>query len=199
MWKFIAVTFGFLGFVFYEMSGGADFVPEERPRTAEAQPEPAPEITADEILAAATGAEEVVVPNNAITIREGGDITLAAVSDLELEGVPARLTQPLLTEEATDAPQLFASLSVSPDGTLPADETTEAVSAAVEAAVSDLRTVDATALNVRSGPSTSDGVIGRLERFEIVTVLAETEDGWAQARIEGDGIEGWVASRFLSR
>jgi len=59
--------------------------------------------------------------------------------------------------------------------------------------------VDASALHVRFGPSTSDAVVGKLERFEIVTVVSETSDGWAQIRIEGDGIEGWVASRFLTQ
>ena len=202
MWKFIAVTFGFLGFAFYEMSGGSDFVPEEREQQAVVEPTPEPEISAEEILATIT--DEDVAPNAAdgITIREGGDVTLAAASELDLDGVPARLTQPIVSEDAANEAVLFASLSVSPDGALPAT-TEDAVEALVEAvqpaAELDLRFVDASALNVRAGPSTTDAVIGRLTQSEIVTVLSETEDGWANVLIEGDGIEGWVASRFLRR
>ncbi|MGL6209147.1 MAG: SH3 domain-containing protein [Paracoccaceae bacterium] len=60
--------------------------------------------------------------------------------------------------------------------------------------------VDARSVNVRAGPSTDDAVIGRLENGEAVLVVAEDVgvDGWVLVRIEGDGIEGFVAQRFLT-
>ncbi|MBC7145634.1 MAG: SH3 domain-containing protein [Thioclava marina] len=57
--------------------------------------------------------------------------------------------------------------------------------------------VTANSLNVRSGPSTGDSAIDRVLRGEQVLVVAE-RDGWAHVKIEGDGIDGWVAKRYLS-
>ena len=59
--------------------------------------------------------------------------------------------------------------------------------------------VNARSVNVRSGPSTSDAVIGRLVNGEQVLVVVEENpvDGWSLIRIEGDGIEGYVATRLL--
>jgi hypothetical protein len=59
-------------------------------------------------------------------------------------------------------------------------------------------TVIAQSLNVRGGPTTDAEVIDKLAQNEIVSVVQETDDGWALIRIEGDGVEGWVARRFLS-
>jgi hypothetical protein len=61
----------------------------------------------------------------------------------------------------------------------------------------DIRLVAADRINVREGPSTDFAVVGRLTRDEAVTVVAEAADGWLRVRIEGDGIEGFVAARLL--
>ncbi|EEW24880.1 SH3 domain-containing protein [Rhodobacter ferrooxidans] len=58
--------------------------------------------------------------------------------------------------------------------------------------------VNASTVNVRLGPSTETDVLGKLSRGEAATVVAVSGDGWAQIRIEGDGIEGYVAERFLT-
>jgi len=60
--------------------------------------------------------------------------------------------------------------------------------------------VNARSINVRSGPSTNDAVIGRLVDGEAVLVVSYDTlvQGWSLVRIEGDGIEGYVASRLLT-
>ncbi len=60
--------------------------------------------------------------------------------------------------------------------------------------------VNARSINVRSGPSTNDAVIGRLVDGEAVLVVSYDTlvQGWNLVRIEGDGIEGYVASRLLT-
>ncbi|MFT4151610.1 MAG: SH3 domain-containing protein [Paracoccaceae bacterium] len=65
-------------------------------------------------------------------------------------------------------------------------------------AVPDIRRVMADAVNVRGGPSTADEVVGRLAQGDEVLVVGQTPDGWLEIRIEGDGIDGYVAARFLS-
>lgn len=62
----------------------------------------------------------------------------------------------------------------------------------------DVRFVNSAAINVRQGPSTNEAVIGRLTRNEAVTVVADNGDGWLLVRIEGDGVEGYVAGRLLT-
>jgi uncharacterized protein YgiM (DUF1202 family) len=53
-------------------------------------------------------------------------------------------------------------------------------------------------VNVREGPSAGTAVLDRLARGEAVTVLGEGAPGWSLIRIEGDGIEGYIASRYLA-
>lgn len=60
--------------------------------------------------------------------------------------------------------------------------------------------IGAKSVNVRSGPGKDFAVVSRLARGEAVLVVAdgEGENGWSLIRIEGDGVEGYVASRLLT-
>jgi len=60
--------------------------------------------------------------------------------------------------------------------------------------------IAARSANVRSGPSTSDLIVGNLRTGEAVLVVPQDDpvQGWSRIRIEGDGIEGYVASRLLT-
>ena len=60
--------------------------------------------------------------------------------------------------------------------------------------------VAAKSVNVREGPGKDFGVLSRLVRGEAVLVVSSGEgpDGWSLIRIEGDGVEGYVASRLLA-
>jgi uncharacterized protein YgiM (DUF1202 family) len=53
-------------------------------------------------------------------------------------------------------------------------------------------------VNVRGGPSTQDAVVGRLTRGEAVMVVWVEDNGWARIRVEGDGIDGYMAMDFLT-
>jgi uncharacterized protein YgiM (DUF1202 family) len=57
--------------------------------------------------------------------------------------------------------------------------------------------VNSRSVNVRQGPSTNYDVVGRLARAEAVTVVSPEQDGWVQIRIEGDGVDGYIAARLL--
>ena len=60
--------------------------------------------------------------------------------------------------------------------------------------------IAANSVNVREGPGKDFGVVSRLSRGEAVLVVsaAEGPEGWSLVRIEGDGVEGYVASRLLT-
>lgn len=57
--------------------------------------------------------------------------------------------------------------------------------------------VRSTRINVRGGPSTSNDVLAKLTKGEEVLIVEDNGDGWSKIRIEGDGIEGWVATSLL--
>lgn len=102
------------------------------------------------------------------------------------------------------APQPIFTLSALPgmtgDVADPAPEMAAADSPAPAASVDEREVwyVAARSVNVRQGPSTDSTVLGRLSNGEAVTVVAMEGAEWAHVLIEGDGIDGYVAARFLT-
>ena len=60
--------------------------------------------------------------------------------------------------------------------------------------------VDAKSVNVREGPGKGFPVLARLSRGEAVQAMDELDGpaGWTRIRIEGDGLEGYIASNLLA-
>ncbi len=79
-----------------------------------------------------------------------------------------------------------------------ADPVVEAPVAPEPAAEGEIWYVAGNSVNVRAGPSTNDEVVGKLSRGEATLVVWREGEDWARIRIEGDGIEGYVATRFLT-
>lgn len=100
---------------------------------------------------------------------------------------------------ATPAPAVVPAPAPAPDPVAVevAEPEPEPLPEPPPAPAADIRLVSAERINVREGPSTDFAVVGRLTRDEAVTVVAEAGDGWVRVRIEGDGIEGFVAARLL--
>ncbi|MEZ5798926.1 MAG: SH3 domain-containing protein [Paracoccaceae bacterium] len=99
------------------------------------------------------------------------------------------------------APEPVFTLSTLP--TVAMDPVQETVAAADEPpaaapASGDVWYVTANTVNVREGPSTDTSVVDKLRRGEAVSVSFEPGSEWALVTIEGDGLQGYVALRFLS-
>lgn len=58
--------------------------------------------------------------------------------------------------------------------------------------------VNASAVNVRAEPSTTAEVVGKLASGEATLVVQAVNNDWARIVIQGDGVEGFVAMRYLS-
>jgi uncharacterized protein YgiM (DUF1202 family) len=58
--------------------------------------------------------------------------------------------------------------------------------------------VTASSVNVREAPSTEASVLGKLGAGEAALVITDVDGEWARIVIQGDGMEGYVAMRFLS-
>jgi uncharacterized protein YgiM (DUF1202 family) len=79
---------------------------------------------------------------------------------------------------------------------------TEAVPGAAKAQASraegQIYYVTASSVNVREAPSTEASVLGKLGAGEAALVITDVDGEWARIVIQGDGMEGYVAMRFLS-
>lgn len=95
------------------------------------------------------------------------------------------------------APEPVFTLSALPTTTMDMEEI-PAAEPEPAAASGDVWYVTADTVNVRQGPSTGTSVVDKLTWGEAVTVSFEPGSEWAHVRIEGDGLEGYVALRFLS-
>ena len=167
MTRFVLLSFAFLGWAFYEVSGGQDFAPAPPARISAqiATPEPEPP----------------ALTEDSIDISEA----LAADSQPAPEPLPiALVSAPAPTPEAERI-----ALTPSPE------ELEQA--AAYEAPPADIREVRGNRVNMRSGPGTGYSVLVTLTRGEAVEVLRESENGWAKLRVVETGRIGWMSARLL--
>lgn len=59
--------------------------------------------------------------------------------------------------------------------------------------------VDANSLNLRAGPSTSDSVVGKLSRGDVVKPLGAVASGWVEIQVVETGKHGFTAVKFLKK
>ena len=81
---------------------------------------------------------------------------------------------------------------------LPTEAVPGAATPANSSAEGQIYYVTASAVNVRDAPSTEASVLGKLEAGEAALVITDVGGEWARIVIQGDGMEGYVAMRFLS-
>ncbi len=172
--KFITATFLILGWAFYEMSGGADFVPEER------------------VVAKA----EVVVEEPVV---ETAAVTRSVSTPLVSLTLPVKSPQ-ATAEDTAQVIQASVETVVEAVETANLTETVEAPAAPepVAAPVLDLRYVAGSRVNMRTGPGTNFGVIDTLPGGTEAEIISVDANGWANIRITNTGVEGWMAERLLT-
>lgn len=117
----------------------------------------------------------------------------SVAAELHLAGFSDSSSLPTPTKPAIQAPTVVAD----PEK-LAALLLENAAKQADPASAIELREVSGNRVNVRSGPSTSDAVLGQVVRAEIVQLLSEPKDGWVKISVQGDGVEGYMAARFLT-
>ncbi|MDB5664419.1 SH3 domain-containing protein [Cypionkella sp.] len=103
--------------------------------------------------------------------------------------------------EVVPAPAILSVTEANfvPDVPLIAAPPVESIADASSPKPALMMVVTAKTANVRSGPGKDFDVVERLVRGESVLVVSQGEgaDDWSLIRIEGDGVEGYVASRLL--
>lgn len=193
MKTFILLTFGFLGFAFYEMSGGAEFEPASD-RLAQAPSESAePSVVAEVTPARQAPAPASVLATASISkIDSTPEVTRVS---LNLTDVSAPTEEPAPVAEtatvanvidSTETPKIILPSLISPSAGL------------VSSDQGDVRIVSGNRVNVRGGPSTDYEVVSKLTRGVEVRVLEDNGDGWVRMQPLDGGEAGWMADFLLT-
>ena len=204
MKRFILLSFGFLGWAFYEMSGGDEF---ESASEQQARLNPAPEIIVTEVAAAATEANvepqvvaEVVDTDPPVT----QDVTRVALNLTTLEDTQEAQNTAGQTVANVDP---VTGVAVNTDTTLASADTPAIIpslitpndsGAATAEVAGDVRRVSGNRVNVRGGPGTDFGIVSRLVRGDNVLILQDNGNGWVRMRPVDGGTEGWMADFLLT-
>lgn len=199
MTRFILLSFVFLGWAFYETSGGAGFEPEAPARITRHKAEAASraktakttKVTRNDV---ATGA---VKSNN---LKSAG-VLLASLDVSDTQSVLASaasadtaLFAPRQTLFSLPAPTPLAQrakLNIHNTGATPDMDQPKATL--------DLRKIRVARVNMRNGPGTHYSVLSKLMRGDQLQVLRDPGNGWVKLRVVDGGRIGWVAASLLAK
>lgn len=190
MKTFILLTFGFLGFAFYQMSGGADFEPASARLAAadviEATPAPQPAAPAAPVTTAAAASIS--------KIDSSANVTRVAL-DLTTVAPPAAVETP--SEQPVRSKARVIDSSQTPQIILPSLIATTNTNAS-DTGTRDVRIVSGKRVNVRGGPSTDFSIVSKLGRGDEVRILEDNGDGWVRMQPLDGGEAGWMADFLLT-
>ena len=222
MYRVMFATFGFLGFAFYQMSGGAEFNPDAV-REARMQARETVEVAALEPAEdAGADAAPTAVVTQAATVQaeprseepERIALKIASVDDVIAENrrtprFPARRipaaektgqAEELAEEPAPEVilPSLIASATPEQPTITPVTFGAEQQDPVIEAINDDIRAVNARRVNVRGGPGTQYSIVNKLTQGERVIVIDNPGAGWVMTRPVNGGTVGWMAESLLT-
>ncbi len=214
MKKFILMSFGFMGWAFYEMSGGAAFEPASE-RMARLNPVAEPQVV---VIAEPVAQEPISIvvvdapkpfvdtdpPLDSAVTRVS--LNLTSLQDVLSETDASEPTGDETAQQGNGVPVNAGYLTSSQDTpaiipSLIAPGDTPVAGQASFIATSnsgDVRIVSANRVNVRGGPGTDYGVVSKLTRGESVEILQDNGDGWVRIRSLDGGPEGWMADFLLA-
>ncbi len=222
MWRLMVLTFAFLAFAFYELSGGADYAPREdslqvalREKPLFARPTPIPP-QARQIASADTGIkltprliqqkrEAIQAAHDAREARKEArhlqaqqttrfNVTLAATSPAKsvFDSQPIK-EMGLSGVGAFSGGTLAHDVSVGlQDGYQPLPD------AEIASEPADIRAVIGTLVNMRDGPGTEYAQVDQLSEGMQVEVLEAAGNGWVHLRVLDTGQTGWMANWLVT-
>lgn len=209
MKRFILLSFGFLGWAFYEMSGGADF----EPRSVQiARMNPAPQVQEQTVVTSAAeqpGTDTAFVDTDPPLNASDDSVTrvslnLTAISDiLENSGsVDPDVTDAAVSADDSGVPQNVGNLTSSADtpAIIPSliNPNDGLSTASYSSSEGDIRIVSGNRVNVRGGPGTNFGVVTKLAEGDAVRVVLDNGDGWVKMQPLDGSPEGWMADFLLT-
>ncbi len=180
MTKVILLTFGVLGWAWFELSGGADFQPGQNGVTLLAS---VPKVKiVDEIEPQVARADTTAAP-----------LTVFAAPKLENVIAASSVVVPNAVFNPTPAfAPSQAKMAALEDPAVISDAVIEVAALQV-----DYRQVSGSRVNLRGGPGTNFDVVTQLLRGEEVEVTESQADGWVKLRALDGGDIGWMSESFL--
>ncbi|MFG6582094.1 SH3 domain-containing protein [Sulfitobacter sp. 1A12779] len=226
MKRFIFLTFGFMGWAFYEMSGGADFVPAG-PQTASAEAAetaliasapPSSNLVTATAANAARKAESPITPFAERTPARDATATRVALNLTTLSDLPQandglvqkavatpadRAGAKVVKAKAVSAPKVEKAAYTTTNANAPTVipsliEGADNGATFVSTTQADIREVNGTRVNVRGGPGTNFGVVGKLGKGDAVEVIEDNGAGWVRFRSVDGSESGWMADFLLN-
>lgn len=214
--RFVIVSFLFMGWAFWELSGGSDFEPRglrspEPVKVTAARPKPAPIVDNSAVaLVAKQAIAPAKTPDKPAAENPAPDTQPQATSEEQIARIAQasqRLVSGLSLLSDSDTAQTFqlasleqgaASLVTREDEPAEAPETAEPAPETVPQAP-DIREVAGTRVNMRDGPGTVFPIIARLNIGHQVEILGESGTGWYRLRVLPEQHVGWVAASLISK
>ena len=200
MWRFIVMTFVFLGWCFYTLSGGAEYQPREGSRQAEALKARAAAEAQVAQKPVDLAPPAAVTATSPLTDRAEGP-ALAAAPTTPAAPLPTHVSpSPILQAGVADTG--LADLTLAKPANLP--QLTAPIPASLniepepEQQPRDLRRITGDSVNMRSGPGTGYGITSRVTRDTEVEVMETFENGWLRIRVLDSSRVGWVSSRLVT-
>ena len=176
MGKIIFITFAFMAFAFYELSGGDEFVPIADEKRAALEVERAEE-------------ERLLAEAKAVQIKANESAQVEPVAQVMLASA-------VMSDVQTDAKndEIIAATTQA----LESDKVIAVTEVVVEEATADIREVKGARVNMRNGPGQSFNVLAKLSNGEKVEILQDPGDGWVKLRVAENGRVGWMADFLLT-
>jgi hypothetical protein len=224
MIRFILLSFVFMGWVFYEMSGGSSFNPEEMRQArlaaaaqAEAELQAKKQAEAEQNAAVLMVEKPKTVVDTTPPLKDGADLNngqapvllnltkledAPSTTDTDTDGSIAAgvMTNVVTITSSAQTPAIISSLISQPGGNDGQGQTDLAQSDQPQSELSgfeDIRTVSGNRVNVRGGPGTDFNVVTRLQRGDAVRILEDAGNGWVRLEPMDGGPAGWMADFLL--
>jgi hypothetical protein len=212
MWRFILISFGLLGFAFYEASGGADYAPAPdslqvamRGKSLFATPlkvKPATQLAAADIeVPRAEPAPRDDMMDETVTRAQTSFDGFSGIENGTLGGFEIALASGARTlpggdalgQRALDDIGIFSAETLVDDvNSLPFDQ-----ALVVAQPPSDIRSITRSSANMRSGPGTDYDKVEQLALGMQVEVLGH-EGSWVAVRDLQTGQTGWMADWLIT-
>lgn len=217
MVKFILLSFGFIAWAFYEVSGGADFNPTMTRTTGQtatqttvakstASNKPSvdsPTKPAHFDVAVKTPSAPVVSDTrqrvrSLVTDTQPIPQRRLAVIEASATGTPQGTeTGPKATVETSETSRTLDTQPAGPQKVFSLANLADQAMSEPALTPPDFREVSATRINMRSGPGTRYNILAKLTRGTRVRVLRTDGQGWVKLKVEDTGRVGWTSARLL--
>lgn len=172
-----------------------------RPGLADAATKAAlPGAAADSDQVAAQEPETVAPVEAAPVATAAAEPAVAAPTVAEAAPAPEPYVEPARTVVTEVREPVFSLASVGNEAVPGAPVTAEAAATpeVPDGGQGTIWYVNASSVNVRAEPSTGAEIVGRLASGEATLMVQAVDADWARIVIQGDGVEGFVAMRYLS-